>query len=393
MVLGPDRDRNNHALNVEQCDSAFPDLYHEIDRSAAFWRERNGGRKITKDQYGLDWSEDGGLSVMIYDQQLYVTYSHGLNDFLHWEERSKATLQNITRAVLASPDPVPNMEFSIKINDRYGSSAEFPNATTWVFSRNITDVAMKQVWLMPDFNFWSYPWVAGSYADFQRQTLRIGDDFAAKEDKLVWRGTINLNFKLRDALIQQTKHQPWADVRKVAEDSNDEESLRNHISVPDHCKYKYTIHTEGWAWSGRLKYLWSCHSVIFIHHLVHHTHLYHLLEFSGPKQNYVQVESNFSDLPAKMGALLAEPAEGRRIADVTAETFRDRYVTPTAQTCYWRRLLTVWASVTEEVDPWETVHIDGSVEQRWRGMTFEEYIFYKDDYPVQPNKIEVKNTR
>ncbi|KAK4908615.1 hypothetical protein LTR49_022518 [Elasticomyces elasticus] len=122
----PGRDRNNHALNVEQCDSAFPDLYHEIDRSAAFWRERNGGRKITKDQYGLDWSEDGGISIMIYDQQLYVTYSRGLNDFLHWEE-------------------LPNMEFSIKINDRYGLTAKFPNATTWVFSRNITDVAMKQV--------------------------------------------------------------------------------------------------------------------------------------------------------------------------------------------------------------------------------------------------------
>ncbi|KAK3614225.1 hypothetical protein LTR56_027387 [Elasticomyces elasticus] len=258
----PGRDRNNHALNVEQCDSAFPDLYHEIDRSAAFWRERNGGRKITKDQYKLDWSEDGGISIMIYDQQLYVTYSRGLNDFLHWEERSKATLQNINRAVLTSPDPVPNMEFSVKINDRYGLTAKFPNATTWVFSRNITDVAMKQVWLMPDFNFWSYPRVAGSYADFQRQTLRIGDDFAAKEDKLVWRGTINFNFKLRDALIQQTKHQPWADVRKVAEDSNDEESLRNHISMPDHCKYKYTIHTEGWAWSGRLKYLWYA-SVVF----------------------------------------------------------------------------------------------------------------------------------
>ncbi|KAK3614226.1 hypothetical protein LTR56_027388 [Elasticomyces elasticus] len=94
-----------------------------------------------------------------------------------------------------------------------------------------------------------------------------------------------------------------------------------------------------------------------------------------------------------MEALLADPAEARRIADVTAETFRDRYVTPAAQTCYWRRLLTVWASMTEEVDPWETVHVDGSVERRWRGMTFEEYIFHKDDYPVQPNKAKVKNTR
>ena len=31
------RDGNNHGLNTEQCNSAFPLLYSEIDRSVNFW--------------------------------------------------------------------------------------------------------------------------------------------------------------------------------------------------------------------------------------------------------------------------------------------------------------------------------------------------------------------
>ena len=115
--------------------------------------------------------------------------------------------------------------------------------------------------------------------------------------------------------------------------------------------------------------------MIFIHHLTHHTHLYHLLQPSGPEQNYIQVENDFTDLPAKMEAMLTNPPEARRIADNTVATFRDRYVTPAAQTCYWRRLFDVWASLTDEPDPYEYVQgEDGMMKRRWRGMTFEEYM-------------------
>lgn len=192
--------------------------------------------------------------------KLYVTYSRGLNDFLHWEERSKATLQNIHRAILASREPVPNIEFTIKINDRVGLNSSFPDSTFWAFSRNISDPIMEQLWLIPDFNFWSYPRVAGAYGDYQREVDQY-ENFQIKKDLLIWRGTLVFNWAIRAALLDQTKDQPWADVREVKEDSDDEESARNKISIPDHCKYKYTVHTEGWSWSGRLKYLLSCHSV------------------------------------------------------------------------------------------------------------------------------------
>lgn len=100
-----------------------------------------------------------------------------------------------------------------------------------------------------------------------------------------------------------------------------------------------------------------------------------MLNPSGPKQNYVRVESNFTDLPEKMEALLANETEAKRIADNAAENFRDRYVTPAAQTCYWRRLFDTWASMTDEPEPYEHVpSADGTMERQWRGMTFEEYM-------------------
>lgn len=69
------RDRNDHSLDAAQCASAFPDLYYEINRAASFWRERTGGGKLTKEHYSLDWSEDGGLQVMIYNQQVCIGLS------------------------------------------------------------------------------------------------------------------------------------------------------------------------------------------------------------------------------------------------------------------------------------------------------------------------------
>lgn len=389
------RDRNDHSLSQEQCTQTFPNLYAEIDRAVGFWRARQGDKKLSPEQVDLGWSGDGGLKGMIYEgqvghaaevqyvwplsltvKQLYVTYSRGLNHFLHWKERSHATLHQIHRALLAAPEPVPNIEFSIKINDVIDLCQDCPDTTVWAFSRNIADPVMEQVWIIPDFNFWSYPRVAGSYGDFQRQAIdEDNDSFEAKKDLLVWRGTTSFNPDLRNPLIQQTQGQSWSDVRRLDEDTSDADQARYRITMPDHCRYKYAVHTEGTTWSGRLKYLLSCHSAIFIHRLTWHTHLYHLLTPSGPAQNYVQVENDWSDLPGKMTELIADPRLAKRIADNAAKNFRDLYFTPAAQTCYWRRLFQTWSEMTYELDPWNYTKLaDGTMQKSVKGMTYEEYV-------------------
>ena len=71
----------------------------------------------------------------------------------------------------------------------------------------------------------------------------------------------------------------------------------------------------------------------------------HLLVAAGERQNMVQVERDFSDLEAKVQRLLEQPAAARAIAEEGARVFRDRYLTPAAQACYWRRLFVAWKSV------------------------------------------------
>lgn len=66
----PSRDRDSHSLTESQCHEAFPELYVELDRAAAFWERRLGPGGIKRENIDLGWSYDGGLRAMIYDQQV-----------------------------------------------------------------------------------------------------------------------------------------------------------------------------------------------------------------------------------------------------------------------------------------------------------------------------------
>lgn len=63
----------------------------------------------------------------------------------------------------------------------------------------------------------------------------------------------------------------------------------------------------------------------------------------------MEVERDFSDLPEKMQVLLDDPALSERIANNSVATFRDRYLTPAAETCYWRKLLDGWSSASPNI--------------------------------------------
>jgi hypothetical protein len=98
------------------------------------------------------------------------------------------------------------------------------------------------------------------------------------------------------------------------------------------------MHTEGRSYSGRGKYLLNCGSVVVMHKsewIEPHQDLY---VKSGPEQNIVEVERDFSDLEEKMQKLLNDLQLARQIAMNSRKTFRDRYLTSAAQACYWRKV-------------------------------------------------------
>lgn len=130
--------------------------------------------------------------------------------------------------------------------------------------------------------------------------------------------------------------------------------------------------TQGVTYSGRLRYFQHCRSIIVTPKLSWHQIHSPLISGSGPNQNIVYVKDDWSDLEETINHLLANPAEAERIANNTVDTFRDRYLTPAAETCYWRKLFRAWESVTDplpEVIPfvergtsWESYVLMGALD-------------------------------
>lgn len=69
------------------------------------------------------------------------------------------------------------------------------------------------------------------------------------------------------------------------------ESVKNDLlTMADYCRYKFLAHAEGCSYSGRLKYLQACNSVIVAHKLDWVQHHHPLMVSEGLEQNFVEVK-------------------------------------------------------------------------------------------------------
>ena len=77
----------------------------------------------------------------------------------------------------------------------------------------------------------------------------------------------------------------------------------------------------------------------------------------------------------------AHPEEAERIAMTSAAVFRDRYLTPAAEACYWRAMVRRWAQV-QAFEP-EAYYKDGNTGQtRQRGVDWEVFVAPDPAFPV-----------
>lgn len=119
------------------------------------------------------------------------------------------------------------------------------------------------------------------------------------------------------------------------------------LTPEEHCQYKYLGHVEGIAYSGRLKYIQQCRSVIVAHKMKYLQHFHHLFNSdpSSPDQNIViSPGRNFDELPATMDALIKDDKRAEQIADNSYKFFR-HWLSPSSVDCYWRRLIERWAEL------------------------------------------------
>jgi len=376
----PRKDSENFALNKKQCNVAFPQLWQEINRSISVWKNEIS-RPIAAEDISLEKQSGGVFRALIHENQLRILETKGILDQQGSQmpfERTIAVWQQIHRALLgatAAGEMLPSIEFSVSVDDKPNIQGDTPDDThtLWAFCRHRETRAHDRVFLMPDFNFWSWRGVAGSFVEMQAYGRDLDRPISEKIQKAAWRGAVWTNPEVRGSLQEVTKDQPWADV--VAFDWS---THSDFVPIEDFCRFAFLVRTEGRSWSGRLKYLFNCESLTIIHKLQWTAHYYHLLIPEGHDQNYVPAKRDFSNLEEKIQHYINHPNEAQRIADNGIATFRERYLTLAAEACYWRKLIEGWNEVADspEVYEYSQVNVSGVVETKKerRGIAFEELI-------------------
>ncbi|KAF1835573.1 hypothetical protein BDW02DRAFT_567897 [Decorospora gaudefroyi] len=356
---------SNYGLPSTKCRTKFAGLFDELDRSVALQRELGN---VTRADVDLSWKKDGGARVMIYNHKLYIIEAK-LNSNGYQRPRLLATLHQLNRAITASPFPLPSIEFSFAVDDI--PDASHGHHTIWAFSRHVS--LDNEMWVMPDFGYWSWPLdLVGEYEQIRSEMQENEVTWEDKISKVLWRGAVKTNKELRGALMKVTRGKPWADVEQITWKSRKDVSDGSAaLPIADHCKYQFLIHTEGRSYSGRGKYLLNCASIVITHKAEWVEPHSHLFIASGPNQNVVEVERDFSDLEEKVQELLQNPDRAKAIVKNSIATFRDRYLTPEAQTCYWRELFLAWEGISFAPEPWE---VDEDGKERIRGVPFQTFV-------------------
>jgi len=230
------RDDRNEGLDKTQCLAAFPGLFEDVNRAAAFWEARGG---ISTEDLDAIELKSAMARAFIYKGELYVVAARAKGE----DHRRKilAILSSIHRALVADPARArrPNIEFVFSIEDKV-DDVMTPDLPAWVLARKPTEEA---VWLMPDFGFWAWDNLFNSIGPYSQVVDRIERSeipWAEKKKKLVWRGKPSFAPKLRRALMDAARNKPWDDVKQV-----DWNKKTNVISMEDHCDYMFIAHVEG----------------------------------------------------------------------------------------------------------------------------------------------------
>ncbi|PYH46266.1 uncharacterized protein BP01DRAFT_373256 [Aspergillus saccharolyticus JOP 1030-1] len=352
-VFDPGQDGDNEALSRAQCIAAFPGLFEDLLRADTFWRE-NGGLQVEHLKHIT--IKHGMARVFIHRGELYVAKALSRGE----DHRRKvlAVLSAIHRALVTNLERASyqDLEFIFSVEDKV-TDVTTTDQPIWVFARSAGEEA---VWLMPDFGYWAWENVQNSIGPYDQvvdHIKRTEIPWSQKIKRLVWRGKPSFAPKLRRALMDAARGQPWGDIKHV-----DWSKRTNVMSLESHCQYMFIAHVEGRSYSAALKYRQACNSVVVVHKLQYIQHHHYLL-------NYVEVERDFSDLAANLKALLDDPSRAERIANNSVETFRDRYLTKAAEACYWRMLFERYSSV------WNSSVPHGSKnQQKERGVRYESFV-------------------
>jgi hypothetical protein len=222
-------------MSRDQCNVAFPGYFEEVHRAAETRRTRQSN--VTLDELDAIELSRGMVRAMIIGGKLRVLESKHMDE--DHRKKGLAILHSIYRSFSSNVRSVPNVEFIFSIEDM----VDHPTQPIWTLSRRPQD---HNLWLMPDFGFWSWDLQdLGTLDDVVEQVTRLeaSTEWETKIRKLVWRGKPQMLPKLRRALLDASKDKSWSDVAGLIPGPSP--VPENYISAADQCKYMFIAHAEG----------------------------------------------------------------------------------------------------------------------------------------------------
>jgi hypothetical protein len=255
-----------------QCIEDFPDLYDSIDTSVSHYRDQFLQRADLERPF--EGHEVEFTWVVIRNNQVYVRHRHG-----GFQSRVQAVPADLHRAVVTSPERLPDIEFIFNTADSAPGETYTP---IFGLSRGLDERAFP----IPDFGYWAWPEpLVYGYTEFENQVDRVEEEvpWQKKKNRLFWRGNVNMNPERKYLVkISEQNNETWGNAQNI-----DWGELKegDRYDMADHCRFKFVAHIEGARYSARLKYLQHCNSVIVTHRQKWTTHLSHLFPMAR-KPNY-----------------------------------------------------------------------------------------------------------
>ncbi|RAH54579.1 endoplasmic reticulum-resident kdel protein [Aspergillus piperis CBS 112811] len=299
-----------YSYNKTQCTTLFPGLFEDSIRAQSFWTARHGIKRADINNIKM---VDGMARVAIYQGRLYILRSLAKGEDHH--RKILGILASLHHALVSAPQlaVILNTEIIFSIENKLKDVAG-PDHPLWILARKATE---ESVWLMPDFGFWSWGHIdtqIGPYDEVVKHMEEHELPWDEKENKLVWRGKLSFAPKLQHALLEIARNYTWENMKEIKW-----KNKANYLSIDNHCQ----------SYSASLKYRQACRSVVVIHKLQYIQHHHYLLVSSGPQQNFIQIERDWTNLPHKIQELLDNPIKARMIADNNIETTASPQVTET----------------------------------------------------------------
>lgn len=385
-----EQNRRDRTMNDERCRKEFPLLYPQLDELMRYWQTRGGISKKMIDENEKEAAPHWGHARLIINRgKVYIrAFKEGT------ETRNSALVHLVQQAVeswpgggVAKDDTLPTIDLILSPGDK----DIFPNAASWTVTKSIKDHRHTGKWLIPDFGFVGWPEAGiASFEEFldQANQQEVQYPWYRKHTRAFWRGFANV-YAVRRDLIKRTEimnhpeRERWADVHETTFHPDGKGDWYPLVSLPEHCQHKYLIHVEGNSYSGRSRYLLSCHSVTITHPLEWTQHFHPALNnfTDSANQNYVQLPGPFfegleevvRELRISDGMTESEPEQkitkdgksvppikilkyngAQKIADNALRTLRHRYLTPAATMCYTRAALRHYAE-SLNVTSWNNV--------------------------------------